>query len=109
MVRFYLLLCLLPLASCGVYINYLGSSYAPTKNVDVYVDAASIKKPYTIVGKAYVSEHSLYTLEQLQAELVKKAMEKGADAILIQDYYLTHDGYSVNTVTRTDSINKGIR
>ena len=111
MTRFYLLISLLSLSSCDVYIQYIGSSYTPTKKVDFYVDRSAIKKPYTIIGKAYVSsEFNLEPREEyLQTALEKKALEKGADAILFEEYYLTESGYSIETVTQRDSINKGIR
>jgi hypothetical protein len=42
------------ICSCSaVSFSYVGSSYTPTKNVDVYVDEAAIKRAYTIIGKVY--------------------------------------------------------
>lgn len=97
------------LASC-VEVYYLGSSYPPTEKVDIYVDASAIKKPYTVMGKGYpdVHPHSDVNVEVMQDLAVKRAKQKGADAILFQEYYLGQDGLSVNSVTRSDSVNKGV-
>jgi hypothetical protein len=111
MIRFYTLLSL-ALSSCGSHLNYLGSSYSPTKNVDVYVDASAIKHPYTIVGKGYmeygVGGYSKSSIEKMQAKAIQKAKSKGADAILFQDYYFKDNGASMQTVTKADSVGKSL-
>ena len=105
------------LISCGTRINYLGTSSTPTKDVDVFVDASSIKKPYTIIGKGYaetmIGEPS--NLEKVQAKAVAKAKEKGADAILFEDYYVADNGATVykpenkkGTATKTSTVNSAI-
>lgn len=96
--------------ACTSKLNYLGSSYAPSKNVDVFVDASSIKKPYTIIGKGYM-EYPYFSksrIEKMQTKAVAKAKAKGADAVLFQDYFITQDGSSVHMVTKTDSVGKGL-
>jgi hypothetical protein len=104
MARYYTLLFSIVLASCGTRINYLGNSSTPTRNVDVYVDASSIKKPYTIIGKGYINTvRDFYNLKKLQHKATELAKEKGADAILFQDYFITEDRANVYK-TNTDSI-----
>jgi hypothetical protein len=111
MVKYYTLL-LIAFYSCGSRLNYLGSSYTPSKNVDVYVDASAIKHPYTIIGKGYMEYgagiYSKSRIEKMQKKAIEKAKAKGADAILFQDYYIKENGASIQTVTRTDSIGKGL-
>ncbi len=111
MIKYYTLLLIL-FYSCGTKLNYLGSSYTPSKNVDVYVDASAIKKPYTIIGKGYMvygyGFDSKSRIEDIQERAIKKAKEKGADAILFNDYYIKEDGASIHSVTKTDSIGKGL-
>jgi hypothetical protein len=97
-------------SSCGSHLNYLGSAYAPTKNVDVYVDASAIKHHYTIIGKGYM-EYGLHTksrIDKMQAKAIETAKTKGADAILFQDYYFKENGASIETVTKTDSVGKSL-
>lgn len=92
------------LSSCGFRIGYLGDSAAPTSKVDVYVDPSSIKRPYTVMGKGYVETAigSERSAEKVQAKALRKAREKGADAILFEDYFLLPTA-SVAT-TRIDSV-----
>ena len=108
--KFYSLL-LIAIYSCGSHMNYLGSSYAPSKNVDVYVDNAAIKRPYTIIGKGYMEYGYTLTnkrIDKMQAKAIEKAKAKGADAILFQDYYFKENGASINTVTKADSVGKSL-
>jgi hypothetical protein len=104
MIKFYALLLSVMLSSCfAPALNYLGSSYTPTQDVDVYVDASAIKKPYTIMGKSYYEMRGLITLEAIQQAAIEKAKQKGADAVLFRDYFI-QEGASVQTVTKSDSI-----
>jgi hypothetical protein len=110
MIKYYSILSLIVLCSCRARLNYLGSSLSPTKNVDVYVDATAIRRPYTIIGKGYM-EFGFGVkarIDKMQAKAVEKARSKGADAVLFQDYIIKRDGTSVQTITKTDSVGKGL-
>jgi hypothetical protein len=110
MIKYYALL-LIVFYSCGSHMNYLGSSYAPSKKVDVYVDPSAIKRSYTIIGKGYMEYGYTLTkkrIDKMQVKAIEKAKAKGADAILFQDYYIKEDGASINMVTKTDSVGKGL-
>ncbi len=98
------------ISSCGVSLNYLGNSLDKTSHVDVYVDPASIKKNYSVIGKGYekLSYFSRNGIEKLQVKAIKKAKQKGADAVLFQDYYLIQPGMSINTTTKVDTVSKGV-
>ena len=63
------------------------------------------KKPYTIIGKGFIdpSIHGLSSLERMQENVVDKAKEKGADAVLFNEIYLLNDGTSISSTSRTDS------
>ena len=107
MIKFYSLFVSVSLCSCFTsrHLDYLGNSFPPTKNVDVYVDASAIRKPYTIIGKSYVDWTHLSTNERIQRAAVEKAKQKGADAILFQDYTVI-SGNTIQTVRRSDSIGR---
>lgn len=114
MIKYYSLLAL-ALYSCGSHLNYLGNSYPASKNVDVFVDASAIKKGYTIIGKGYMEYGYLSPgpeakkrIEKMQKKAIETARHKGADAILFQDYFIKEDGASIHTVTKTDSIGRGL-
>ena len=88
-------------------INYVGSSYKPTDKVEVFVDEGAIRKKYDIVGKGYITYAGVEpSPETVQSKAVQKAREKGADAVLIKDYYTPVS--NVNTTVRTDSTQKGV-
>jgi hypothetical protein len=103
---FTLALVSLLFSSCfSTRVDYLGNSFTPTRSVDVYVDAAAIRKPYTVIGKGYVNDHAynITPLERIQENVVEKAKEKGADAVLFQEYLYLSDGSTSTTTARTDS------
>jgi hypothetical protein len=109
MIKFYLLFISFSLYSCFTIspqsLEYLGNSFTPTQRVDVYIDVAAIRKPYTVMGKSSYQNRTPFhvSLDTIQKMAVEKAKEKGADAILFQDY-IVQNGTSIETITRTDSI-----
>jgi hypothetical protein len=104
--KFYISVVATLLFSCATRLNYLGSSLQPTNHVDVFVDAAAIRKTYTIIGKGYL-ESSIVSKERMQEQAIQKAMEKGADAVLFQDYFIT-DETSAYSISKPDSSGKSI-
>lgn len=109
MVKIYsLLFSAMLLASCGPSISYIGSSFSPTKTVDVYVEESAIPKDYTVVGKGYVHYFRDAVPESLQTRAVAKAKQKGADAILVKDYFLPLSQPGLTTTFRKDSSAGGV-
>jgi hypothetical protein len=109
MLKIYAISLLLIFSSCRARLNYLGSSYTPSKHVEVFVDPSAIKKPYTVMGKGYM-EFNYYTkgrISKMQAKAIETAKQKGADAVLFHEYFVTQEGTNVKTVTKTDSVGKG--
>jgi len=98
------------LSACNTQLNYLGTSYTKTEKVDVFVDKSAIDKPYRIIGKGYINYnfYNSWSVEIIQQKAVRKAKEKGADAVLIYDYYVFDPGATINTVSHTDSLGKGL-
>ena len=102
--KIYTPLTLLLFASC-TQVNYLGSSYSETQNVDVFVTESSVKKPFDVIGKGYV-RHTLGPIprvETIQRKAVEKARSNGANAVVIEDYYLVDKTSSILT---TDSLKR---
>lgn len=100
-------LLLLFFASCTTRITYIGSSSKPTQQVDVFVDESSVKKQYEIVGKGYTHTGLFTKVEMIQTKAVAQAKKKGANAVLIKDYYIPNTGAAINSITRTDSVGRG--
>lgn len=99
------------LLSCGLRINYLGNAYGPTAHVDVYVDASAIRRPYTVMGKGYpeyaLSPAAVTPTDKLQRKVVELARQKGADAVLFQDYFVRSEGAAFTALAKTDSAGHG--
>ena len=93
--------------SCATSINYVGTSYKATEKIDVFVDESAIEKNYVIVGKGYVRSTMYTKPETVQNKAIIKAKEKGADAILIKDYYIPASAPGMNIAIGTDSTGKG--
>lgn len=77
----------------------MGSSYPPTgKEIDVFVDPSAIRRPYTVMGKGYLT--SAYTSpERIQRFAVEQARKHGADAVL----FLDNIYYTEQTAIRTSN------
>ena len=75
-------------------VNYIGKSFEPTTNVDLYFSKEDIEKEYTVMGHAIGDGTS--DSNEIQKALIEEAKEKGADAVLItgidNQLLLTEDG-----------------
>lgn len=64
-------------------VNYLGKTYSPTTNVDVFLDANEITREYELMGEAIVKSAYGNNTEKMLEKAKEKAMKVGADAILV--------------------------
>lgn len=77
MIKLYSLLLSVLLTSCFTPAhNYLGNSYTPTKDVDVYVDASAIKRAYSVMGRAMLTSEDLYPWKKFSELLLKQQNKK---------------------------------
>lgn len=65
------------------HINYVGKSYDPTDQIDVFYGEEDITREYTVMGHAIGGGQLLVSTSKIQRKLVEKAKSKGADAVLI--------------------------
>jgi tetrahydromethanopterin S-methyltransferase subunit C len=89
-------------------MSYVGQTYSPTQRIDVYVTPSSISHPYLICGSGYMHGFAVVNPAKIQKKALKLAKEKGADAVLITAYYNPSPGYSINNVSRSDSLGKAV-
>ncbi len=79
---------LMPLAllfvSC-VSVDYMGKSYAPTKEVDLYFSMEEVARPHEIMGEAHAEAPEGIELKQIQERLLEEARSRGANALVIVD------------------------
>ena len=66
-------------------INYVGKTYTPTSQIDVYYSEAEIEKEYTTIGHATGSGGFMLSNEQIQEKLIQKARAVGADGVIIKE------------------------
>ena len=64
--------------------NYVGETYTPTQHVDVFFNKSEIGRPYKTMGIAKTKGSQYMTYDAIEKQLVKDAMAKGADAIVIE-------------------------
>lgn len=78
-----LALCALALFAAGcASVDYVGETYAPTDYVDMYFDAQDIHRPHKVMGQLTLDEGEYTDSQDMQAEMKKEAMARGADAVL---------------------------
>lgn len=73
------------LLSCSPVIYYLGDAYPASSSVDVYYDAAQVKRDYKTIGRM---TKELIRSESDKRYMIELAKKKGADAIIFSDLLL---------------------
>lgn len=97
------------LFSCSAKIHYVGQASTPTKKTDVYITESAIKKNYDLVGQGYLNTWAAHSKpEKIQTLAEETAKKKGADAVIITDYFIANTGQSINSTYKTDSLGKGL-
>jgi hypothetical protein len=64
-------------------VNYVGKTYPPNNNVDIYYSKNDIKKDHEIIGHAVGSGGLLVSDHEIKIKLIREAKVRGADGILI--------------------------
>ena len=88
------------LAGCAS-VDYVGKTYAPTSNVDVYMSADDVRRPYEVMGEARAQVDAIPFSkpgQQLQGKLVAEARAKGADGIILGQLQNRTVGSTSNTI-----------
>ena len=107
--KIYSLLICFTFFSCAAKIHYVGQASPSTENVDVYINESSIKKNYELIGQGYLNVWAAHSNpDKLQKLAEETAMKKGADAVIITDYFTPNTGQSISTIYKTDSVGKGV-
>ena len=83
------LLFMFVLAAGCAQTEYLGETYAPTNDVEIFYSEDAVPYEFTTIGQAlgtgvWVRNH------KIQDKLVEEAMKRGADAILITGLGQSH-------------------
>jgi hypothetical protein len=85
-------------------IDYVGEEYPPTSNVEMYFSEADVVREHKVMGHLIATAADAVSAEKMQKDMKKKAMEKGADAIVI----LGLEKYQVGETTKyTETTEEG--
>jgi hypothetical protein len=79
------------LAGCTT-TDYLGKTYPPTQHVDVFYSPHDVTRAYEVMGEIRAEGDDIVSYASMQQKLVQEAMQKGADAILIEKLDTTETG-----------------
>jgi hypothetical protein len=79
------------LTSCTT-TDYLGKTYPPTQHVDVFYSPHDVTRAYEVMGEIRAEGDDIVSYASMQQKLVQEAMQKGADAILIEQLDMTETG-----------------
>jgi hypothetical protein len=74
--------------------DYLGKTYPPTAHVDVFFSPQDVTRAYEVMGEIRAEGDDIVSYQSMQHKLVQEAMQKGADAILIEKLDTTQTGYT---------------
>lgn len=98
------------LFSCTSKIHYVGQASPSTKKkVDVYISEGSIKRNYELIGQGYLNVWAAHSRpDKIQKLAEETARKKGADAVIISDFFIPNTGQSISSTYTTDSVGKGI-
>ncbi|MXV51143.1 hypothetical protein GS399_09195 [Pedobacter sp. HMF7647] len=80
-------------SSCSS-VQYIGNTYSPTSNVDIFLDRNDIQKSYAVMGK--IDGYGI-DFTNIQSDIMKEARKRGADAVLLFDM----DSERINSTQKT--------
>ncbi|PIF46249.1 hypothetical protein CLU96_3273 [Chryseobacterium sp. 52] len=63
--------------------SYFGKTYSPTQNVDVYFDAADVKREHEVMGTTDVGQ-GFNSLNAVQQKVIELGKAQGADGVIMK-------------------------
>ncbi len=99
------------LAAGCTKIDYVGKQFAPTTDVAVFFSLDDVKREYEVMGHLTATADDMVSAEKMQEDILKKAREKGADAVVILglDRYATSSPASWSETTETKKTESGTK
>jgi len=80
-----------------VNTDYVGESYSPTTQVDVYYSMEDVDSPHVVMGKITATAMDGWDSGAMVEELKAQAMAKGADALVIEGVHTDTVGSYTST------------
>jgi hypothetical protein len=89
-------------------VDYLGSSYAPTTQVDVFFDEADVEYEFKVIGRIYATAPKAFvSSEKLMEKIKEKAMENGGEGVIILTFGHIFTGSTTTYSEETKETDKG--
>ena len=82
-----------PLVGCTT-TDYMGKTYPPTQRVDVFFSPQDVRHTYEVIGEIRAQADDIVSFQSIQQQLMKEAMQRGGDAILIEHMGTTQTGFT---------------
>ncbi len=99
---------LLASGACA-HLDYIGESYAPTPRVDLFFAEKDVPREYRVMGQILATAGDLVSAEKLQAKIVERAQQKGADAVVLLGLERYKSGESTTYHETTEQRNRKTR
>lgn len=65
-------------------VQYIGHSYEPVKNIDLFLAEDSIPRAYRIMGRLQAEASYEYRADKIQEYVIEYAAKRGANAVIIE-------------------------
>jgi len=112
MKKIYAILLPVFIFGCSTTVQYVGKSYKPGSDPEVFVAESEIKQPYSIIGRGYIKPgigpHGV-NWNQVQRNAVKKGWLHGADAVLIIQKNAISPLPAIQSYGSIDSVGKSLQ
>ena len=76
-------------ACSSIKVEYVGGSFKPTPDVELYFEKKDIKKPYNVIGEVTLKAPTSFSPIALQNKLKKIAESKGAEGVVFLSFRVT--------------------
>lgn len=87
--------------------DYLGKTYPPTANPEIFMRDIDIEHDYEVMGKVVAEVPYQKKLQYIQNKVMNLAAQNGADAVLFSDVNIRSTGYTRATGTAGTGGRKG--
>jgi len=107
--RWFVLAALPLLISGCAHLDYAGQSFPPTQQVDLFYSEANIGREYMVMGELTGTGDTFVSTQKLQDQMVQKAREKGADAVVILglEHFKSGENTNYDETTTQGTTKKG--
>lgn len=88
--------------------DYLGKSYPPTANPEIFMRDQDIERDYEVMGKVMAEVPYNKKLKYIQNKVMNLAAQNGADAVLFSDVNIRSTGYTRASGNAATGNKKGV-